>query len=901
MKLQNMTIMQRLGFGFGIVLLIMLAMSFTSLNKFSAINEAEDKFQKEEFAKTEAATDILDQARGSIGRLLQMASSTDKADLSTARQLLAKNNTDLRAALDRLESMLSLSEGKALHAKMKDLHAQSQELQSQVANLIDNGKKDEALKLANSEGYRRATALNEAVRSFLQFERKLVERKTEENSIAFKSLSEQLKWMSGVALLIGGLAAYFISKNIRSQIGGEPKAVSEFANNIAKGNLLASLHLHENDQTSIAANLVAMLDQLRTRNDETEKTAAENMRIKIALDNVVTNVMIADNDRNIIYMNKSIVDMLSHAETDIRKALPNFNVRNLHGSNIDQFHKNPAHQKHLLGSFTTNHKAQIVVGGRSFTLSANPVIDDRGQRLGSVVEWADITEQLAQKAAADKLANENLRIKIALDGCATNVMIADNERNIIYANKSVIAMLSNAEADLRKVLPNFSATNLVGSNIDQFHKNPAHQKNLLATFTNNFKSNIQVGVRHFSLSANPVINDSNERLGSVVEWVDRTGEVLVENEVGAVVEGAVNGDFTGRINQDGKTGFFAKLSSDVNRLMETSEDGLNEVLRVLAALAQGDLTQSIDKDYFGTFGELKTASNDTIDKLASIVTDVINATDALSNASEQVSATSQALSQAASEQAASVEETSASIEQMAAGINQNAENAKITDGIAGKASKEAIEGGEAVKQTVAAMKEIASKIGIIDDIAYQTNMLALNAAIEAARAGEHGKGFAVVAAEVRKLAERSQIAAKEIGDLAGGSVKTAERAGTLIDEIVPGIGRTSDLVQEIAAASQEQSSGVGQINTAMNQMNQITQTNASSSEELAATAEEMTSQAEQLLELVSFFNLGQAVKTDSFTQSTPSRSVKSPRRSATKPSKPISGGGGFDEAKFERF
>ena len=643
------------------------------------------------------------------------------------------------------------------------------------------------------------------------------------------------------------------------------------------------------------------LQALKKRAEETAKAYQETMRIKIALDNVSTNVMIADNDRNIIYVNKSIVDMLNRIEADVRKDLPNFNAKNLLGSSIDQFHKNPAHQKHMLATFTNNHRAQIVVGGRTITLSANPVIDEKGQRLGSVVEWADITEELAAKIAAEQLANENRRIRIALDGSATNVMIADNDRNIIYANRSVVAMLSNAEADLRKVLPNFSASKLLGSNIDQFHKNPAHQKNLLATFTSNFKSNITVGARHFALSANPVMSEQGERLGSVVEWIDRTTEVGIETEVGAVVEGAVNGDFTGRINEQGKTGFFGNLSQNVNRLMATSEDGLNEVLRVLAALAQGDLTQTIDKEYAGTFGELKTASNETVDKLASIVTDVINATDALSNASEQVSATSQALSQAASEQAASVEETSASIEQMAAGINQNAENAKITDGIAGKASKEAIEGGEAVKQTVAAMKEIASKIGIIDDIAYQTNMLALNAAIEAARAGEHGKGFAVVAAEVRKLAERSQIAAKEIGDLAGGSVKTAERAGSLIDEIVPGIGRTSDLVQEIAAASQEQSAGVGQINTAMNQMNQITQTNASSSEELAATAEEMTSQAEQLLELVSFFDLGQSTRTESAMPAAPSRSVKSPHRSAMKQSKPISGSTGFDEAKFERF
>ncbi|AZP13570.1 PAS domain-containing protein [Undibacterium parvum] len=625
--------------------------------------------------------------------------------------------------------------------------------------------------------------------------------------------------------------------------------------------------------------------------------ASENTRVKIALDNVATNVMIADTDRNIIYMNKSIVEMLTKAESDVRKALPNFSVNKLLGSNIDQFHKNPAHQQHLLATFTTNHKAQIVVGVRTFRLSANPVLDTAGTRLGSVVEWADVTDQLVAEQAAEQLASENTRIKIALDGCATNVMIADNERNIIYANKSVVNMLSNAEADLRKVLPNFSASRLLGTNIDQFHKNPAHQKNLLATFTSNYKAQIVVGARTFALSANPVINGSGERLGSVVEWLDRSAEVAVEKEVANIVEQAVNGNFTTRLVEQGKTGFFAKLSGDINRLMETSDQGLNEVLRVLGALAKGDLTETIEKDYQGTFGALKEASNETVDKLSQIVTDVINATDALSNASEQVSATSQALSQAASEQAASVEETSASIEQMAAGINQNAENAKVTDGIAGKASKEAIEGGDAVKRTVSAMKEIASKIGIIDDIAYQTNMLALNAAIEAARAGEHGKGFAVVAAEVRKLAERSQIAAKEIGDLAGGSVKTAERAGELIDEIVPGIGRTSDLVQEIAAASQEQSAGVGQINTAMNQMNQITQQNASSSEELAATAEEMTSQAEQLMELVGFFNLGQQGKS---SRQGGHEAKSSKRQSAPKHSKTVANTG-FDDAKFERF
>src|SRR5258707_858952 len=242
-------------------------------------------------------------------------------------------------------------------------------------------------------------------------------------------------------------------------------------------------------------------------------------------------------------------------------------------------------------------------------------------------------------------------------------------------------------------------------------------------------------------------------------------------------------------------------------------------------------------------------------KLGQVVGEVRASAESLSSASEEVSATSQSMNQASSEQAASVEEPSASVEQMTASITQNGENAKVTDGMAVQAAKQAGEGGVAVEQTVAAMKDIAKKISIIDDIAYQTNLLALNAAIEAARAGEHGKGFAVVAGEVRKLAERSQVAAQEIGEMAGTSVAVAEKAGKLLGEMVPAIKKTSDLVQEIAAASQEQSSSVGQINTSMTQLNQVTQQNASSSEELAATAEEMSSQAQNLQQLVAFFKV----------------------------------------------
>jgi len=272
-------------------------------------------------------------------------------------------------------------------------------------------------------------------------------------------------------------------------------------------------------------------------------------------------------------------------------------------------------------------------------------------------------------------------------------------------------------------------------------------------------------------------------------------------------------------------------------------------------LSEGDLTVKVEVTSKDETGKLLEAMQIMVSKLSDVVRSVNSASETIASASEEVSSTAQSLSQAASEQAAGVEETSASVEQMTASISQNTDNAKVTNSMATKASAEAEEGGEAVKATVTAMKQIAQKIGIIDDIAYQTNLLALNAAIEAARAGEHGKGFAVVAAEVRKLAERSQVAAQEIGTVATESVELAERAGKLLDEIVPSIKKTSDLVQEIAAASEEQSTGVGQINTAMTQLSQTTQQNASASEELASTAEEMSSQAEQLLQSVAFFRV----------------------------------------------
>lgn len=606
------------------------------------------------------------------------------------------------------------------------------------------------------------------------------------------------------------------------------------------------------------------------RTEEERRIANENARMKQALDSVSANVMVADDQLNIIYMNDAVVDTLRNAESDIQAELSNFSVDKIIGSNIDIFHKNPAHQRGMIEKMTSEYSADIVVGGRHLNLVVNPIVNDEGERIGTVVEWDDQTEELKRLAKERRVANDNARIKQALDSVSANVMVANAERDIIYMNDAVVSTLKNAESDIQKELTNFNVSSLLGSSIDIFHKNPAHQKQLLENLTGEHSANLIIGGRNMDLVVNPIVNEEKERIGTVVEWADRTNEVAIEQEIDRLVFAAANGDLSKRLDPAGKTGFFAKLADGLNQTVGSADSFLADVGEVLSALSEGDLTKSISADYRGSFGSVKSDLNTTVSKLTEIITRIRESTSMVHEAANEISQGNADLSARTESQASSLEQTAASMEEITSTVKESAGNAAQANTVTADAKAKAVTGGEVVHGAVGAMKEILTSshkindiIGVIDEIAFQTNLLALNAAVEAARAGEHGRGFAVVAGEVRTLSQRSATAAKEIKDLIRESVNKVETGSQMVNEsgqtladIVKSVEEVAVRVEEIATAAAEQNDGIGQINQAVMQMDDMTQQNAALVEEASASSEALSEQASALNQMVSFFKVG---------------------------------------------
>ncbi len=513
-----------------------------------------------------------------------------------------------------------------------------------------------------------------------------------------------------------------------------------------------------------------------------------------------------------------------------------------------------------------------------------------------------------------RIAAENLRIRNALDMSSTSVMIADIQRNLIYANHAVVDLLDKQADELRKRYPDFDAHKLVGRSIDLFHDKPERSAEVLDALDSIHRSQIRVGNAWFAQTISPVLDANGERLGFVVEWRDRTAEIAVEREVAEVIQAAAVGDLDKRIPVDGKQGFFRQLADGINAMLDTNKASIDEVQRVLAALAKGDLTQKIEADFQGVFGQMKDDANATVDQLTAIVGGIKQATDAINVAAREIASGNADLSRRTEQQAASLEETASSMEELTSTVQQNAENARQANQLAIGASDVAVKGGSVVGEVVATMNEInsASKkivdiIGVIDGIAFQTNILALNAAVEAARAGEQGRGFAVVASEVRSLAQRSAEAAKEIKGLIGDSVNKVadgtmlvDQAGKTMAEIVTSVKRVTDIMADIAAASDEQAAGIEQVNQTVAHMDEVTQQNAALVEEATAAARSLEEQAANLARAVSAFRLSEqhlhAVsalqhEADALFTPVPAARPKAAPRPAAAPVKPLRAGG----------
>ncbi len=627
---------------------------------------------------------------------------------------------------------------------------------------------------------------------------------------------------------------------------------------------------------------------------EEKRISAENLRIRQALDNVTANVMIADNENNIIYINDSVHGMFKAAQDDLRTVFSGFNADELIGKNMDMFHKDPSHQQRLIGGMTDTVRGRAEVAGRTFTVIASPIIHDDGERIGSVVEWDDVTEKLAKEREEKRVAAENYRIRQALDNVTANVMIADVDCNIIYMNESINNMFRSAESDLRTVFSDFNSNDLIGKNMDIFHKNVAHQRNLVENMTSTVRGKAEVAGRTFTVIANPIVTDG-ERIGSVVEWNDRTAEVAIEKEIDSIVDGAAQGDFSRLIPLEGKQDFFLNLSTGLNRLVETVQVAVNDVVRVMGAMAKGDLTESITRDYDGAFGQLKSDVNATVVQLTEVIGNIRSSATAITSAAGEIAQGNADLSQRTEEQASSLEETASSMEEMTSAVRQSATNAKKASELASDAQEKAREGGEVVGRAVTAMSEIneSSKkisdiIGVIDEIAFQTNLLALNAAVEAARAGEQGRGFAVVAGEVRNLAQRSAGAAKEIKDLIRDSVnkvsdgsELVNESGNTLQDIVTSVEQATNMMSDINTAAQEQTSGIEQVNTAVSQMDEMTQQNAALVEEASAAGEAMAEQARNMSSMMDFFTVDGSGKSGHLIAPTATLAAPAPQPSAT--------------------
>jgi len=604
--------------------------------------------------------------------------------------------------------------------------------------------------------------------------------------------------------------------------------------------------------------------------DVTVARAQENRAAQLqgAIDQSATANIMIDRDFTITYANAATLALLKKHEATFADNWPGFKAdpEIIIGTNIDSFHKNPAHQRKLLDD-TNNlpYTTDIQIKHLTFELNVTAIMDANGNYIGNSLEWQDVTDVRLKSIEVGRLTS-------AVEGMTTNLMMADVQGNIVYANPAVTKMLSRREAQLQTVLPSFSVATMVGTNFDSFHKNPAHQQNLLGNPANlPYTTEISIVGLTFQLIAIALKDEDGNHVGTAVQWVDLTEEKDAQNQIDNLITDATNGTLDSRIDTAQYQGFMKDLGENINGLMDAIVAPITDAINIAQALADGDLSQNMRSDYGGEFLALANAMNGSIENLSNMVDEIRTASTNVFDSSREIAQGNNELSHRTESQASSLEETASAMEELTSTVQQNAENSTEASKLSSSVMEKASNGGSVVRNAITAMsdinkssKKIADIISVIDEIAFQTNLLALNAAVEAARAGEQGRGFAVVAAEVRNLAQRSAGAAKEIKGLINDSVeavgqgtKLVDQTGQTFSELVSAIEEVSSMIADIDSAGKEQSAGIGEVSAAVSQMDEMTQQNAALVEEAAASSKSMEEQSQALLDQVAFFNNGE--------------------------------------------
>jgi methyl-accepting chemotaxis protein len=489
------------------------------------------------------------------------------------------------------------------------------------------------------------------------------------------------------------------------------------------------------------------------------------------------------------------------------------------------------------------------------------------------IPCADAKDEIGDMARAlsefREEAIQAFRAKNGMENASANIMMADEDFNIVFMNESQEKMLRAAEADLKAVLPSFDVNNLMGQNIDIFHKNPAHQRKLLGGLTSSYSTRIEVAGRTFDLFANPSFSKAGQRIGTSIEWVDRTAELRVASEIKEIIAAASKGDLESRIDLEGKEDFFLEVSEGVNNLAGVMQNVASDLAKNLKALAGGDLTARIETEYEGIFLQLKDDYNMTSEKLAEIVGTIKGICVDVKDNSDEMADSSSGLANRAEQQASTLEETAASMEELTSTVKTNADNARDandaavkTRSIAEEGSRVANDAGQAMEKINESSQQITNIINVIDEIAFQTNLLALNAAVEAARAGDAGRGFAVVAQEVRTLAQRSAQSSKDIKSLiddsskqVGSGVELVQTAVGSLQQIYDAIDGVADTIGQMATASAEQATSLDELNQAVMEMDSMTQQNASMAQQSRSVAQIMQEKSDDLADMVAFFKI----------------------------------------------